>query len=58
MLDAQTRAWLRRSGSAGELFPAIAQADLESGALFLDFFQHDRDGEKKEIVQIDLEDLA
>ena len=42
----------------GELFPAIAQADPESGALFLDFFQRDRDGERKGIVQIDLEGLA
>lgn len=42
----------------GELFPAIARADPESGALFLDFFQRDRDGERKGIVQIDLEDLA
>ena len=42
----------------GELFPAIARADPESEALFLDFFQRDRDGERKGIVQIDLEDLA
>ena len=42
----------------GELFPAAAPADPESGALFLDFFQRDRDGERKGIVRIDLEGLA
>jgi|SRR5436305_2828823 len=42
----------------GELFPAAAQADPKSGALFLDFFQRGRDGEQKGIVQIDLEGLA
>ena len=41
----------------GELFPAQAPAD-SSGALFLDFFQHDRDGNAKGIVKIDLGDLA
>jgi hypothetical protein len=42
----------------GELFPAAAPADPKSGALFLDFFQRDRDGERKGIVRIDLEGLA
>jgi hypothetical protein len=42
----------------GELFLAAAPADPKSGALFLDFFQRDRDGERKGIVKIDLEGLA
>lgn len=42
----------------GELFPAADSADPESGARFLDFFQRDRDGERKGIVRIDLEDLT
>lgn len=42
----------------GELFPASFVADPESGAQFLDFFQRDRDGEPKGIIQIDLEGLA
>lgn len=42
----------------GELFLAAAPADPKSGALFVDFFQRDRDGERKGIVQIDLEGLA
>jgi hypothetical protein len=42
----------------GELFPAQAVADSGSGALFLDFFQRDRNGESKGIIQINLEDLA
>lgn len=42
----------------GELFPAVAPADPKSGALFLDFFQRDRDGKRKGIVRIDLEGLT
>lgn len=41
----------------GELFPASFVAEPESGARFFDFFQHDRDGEPKGIIQIDLEGL-
>jgi hypothetical protein len=54
--DDGRRAQKERFG--GELFLANAQADAESGALFLDFFQRDRDGEPKGIIQIDLEDLT
>jgi hypothetical protein len=41
----------------GELFPASFVAEPKSGARYLDFFQRDRDGEPKGIIQIDLEDL-
>lgn len=40
----------------GELFIAATQAD-ELGTRFLDFFQLDRDGRSKGIIQIDLEDI-
>ena len=40
----------------GELFVANWQAD-PLGTLFLDFFQRDRDGRAKGIIQIDLETL-
>ena len=40
----------------GELFIAATQAD-ELGTRFLDFFQLDRDGKSKGIIQIDLEDI-
>ncbi len=46
------------SAFGGELFPASFVAEPESGALFLDFFQRDRDGEPKGIIQVDLEGLA
>jgi hypothetical protein len=42
----------------GELFPASFVADPKSRALFLDFFQRDRDGEWKGIIQTDLEGLT
>jgi hypothetical protein len=41
----------------GELFPASFVAEPKSGARYLDFFQRNRDGEPKGIIQIDLEDL-
>jgi len=41
---------------AGEMFVASWGAD-PMGTLFLDFFQHDRDGRAKGIVQIDLESI-
>jgi hypothetical protein len=41
----------------GELFIADRAAE-PGGTRFLDFFQRDRDGEPKGIIQIDLEDLA
>lgn len=41
----------------GELFPAQAPAD-SSGALFIDFFRHDREGNAKGIVKIDLGGLT
>ena len=40
----------------GELFPARNSAD-RAGLTFLEFFQRDRDGRPKGIVQIDLETL-
>lgn len=51
----------RRAGQkakfGGELFPAHAQAD-GAGRAFLEFFQSDKDtGQRKGIVQIDLEGL-
>jgi len=41
----------------GEMFIAATQAD-ELGTRFLDFFQLDRDGRPKGIIQIDLEEIA
>jgi hypothetical protein len=41
----------------GELFIAAMPAD-ELGIRFLDFFQLDRDGRSKGIIQIDLKDIA
>lgn len=41
----------------GELFIATTPAD-ELGTLFLDFFQLDRDGRSKGIIQIDLMEIA
>ena len=38
------------------MFVASSQAD-PLGTLFLDFFQHDRNGNAKGIVQIELESL-
>ena len=40
----------------GELFPADLAAD-PLGTLFRDFFQHDRDGNPKGIIVIDLENF-
>ena len=50
--DRLTAEWSRDLDAMG------APADPESGALFLDFFQRDRDGERKGIVRIDLEGLT
>ena len=44
-----------KSKYLGELFPATSSA--EPGVLFRDFFQSDRDGVAKGIVQIDLGSL-
>ena len=41
----------------GEMFIAATQAD-RLGTRFLDFFQLDRDGRRKGIIQIDLEDTT
>ena len=48
----------QREKFRGELFPAQAVADPQSGALFIDFFQRDRDKNPKGIVKIDLGGLA
>ena len=40
----------------GEMFLAAAPAD-RLGTLFLEFFQLDRDGRRKGIIQIDLKDI-
>lgn len=46
----------QRAKFDGEMFVASWAAD-PMGTLFLDFFQHDRDGRPKGIVQIDLESI-
>lgn len=46
----------QKAAFGGELFIADARADPQ-GTLFRDFFQTDRDGRRKGIVVIDLEDL-
>lgn len=58
LLDLAPPRTAQKERFGGELFPTNAQADSGSGALFLDFFQSDRDGERKGIVQIDLEGVA
>lgn len=57
LLDLAPPRTAQRERFGGELFPASFVADPGSRALFLDFFQRDRDGEPKGIVQIDLEGL-
>ena len=52
--DAGRRA--QKAKYRGELFPADAAAD-PLGTLFRDFFQHDRDGNHKGIIVIDLENF-
>lgn len=58
LLDLAAPRAAQKERFGGELFPASFVADPESGAQFLDFFQRDRDGEPKGIIQIDLEGLA
>ena len=58
LLDLAPPRTAQKERFGGELFPANAQAGSRSGALFLDFFQHDRNGEQKGIIQIDLEGIA
>jgi len=46
----------QKAAFAGELFTADSRADPQ-GTLFRDFFQTDRDGNRKGIVVIDLQNL-
>lgn len=57
LLDFSGHREAQKSKFKGEMFIATTQADaLETR--FLDFFQLDRDGRPKGIIQIDLEDIA
>jgi len=58
LLDLTPPRTAQKERFGGELFPASFVAEPESGALTLDFFQRDRDGEPKGVIQIDLEGLA
>ena len=55
LLDFSNRRAAMKSKYLGELFPATTSA--QPGVLFRDFFQSDRDGVAKGIVQIDLRSL-
>lgn len=55
LLDFSNRRAAMKAKFGGELFPASAQA--EPGVLYRDFFQTDRSGVSKGIVQIDLGSL-
>ncbi|MBK5218203.1 MAG: hypothetical protein JJE35_00195 [Thermoleophilia bacterium] len=57
-LDLAAPRMAQKERFGGELFPASFVADPKSRARFLDFFQRDRDGEPKGIIQIDLEGLT
>ncbi|MDP1647320.1 MAG: hypothetical protein Q8M01_03840 [Rubrivivax sp.] len=57
LLDFEGQREAQKDKFEGELFIAATQAD-ELGTRFLDFFQRDRDGRPKGIIQIDLEELA
>lgn len=46
----------QKAAFLGEMFISDAKADPQ-GTLFLDFFQTDRDGQRKGIIVIDLKDL-
>lgn len=56
LFDFQGHREAQKTKFGGEMFPATVPADA-IGTLFLDFFQLDRDGGQKGIVQIDLENL-
>ena len=58
LLDLAPPRTAQKERFSGELFPASHVAEPQSGARFLDFFQRDRDGEPKGIIQIDLEGLT
>lgn len=57
LLDLAPPRTAQKERFGGELFPASFVAEPESGMRFFDFFRHDRDGEPKGIIQIDLEGL-
>ncbi|MFN2427915.1 MAG: hypothetical protein ABR587_15880 [Candidatus Binatia bacterium] len=57
LLDFNGRREAQKAKFKGELFLAEDPAD-GVGRLFLDFFQSDRDGRSKGIIQIDLEDFT
>jgi hypothetical protein len=56
LLDFADKRAAQKKKFDGEMFVASWQAD-PLGTLFLDFFQHDRNGNAKGIVQIELESL-
>lgn len=53
LLDFSNRRAAQKAKYRGELFLADVAAN-SAGTLFLDFFQHDRDGKSKGIVKLDL----
>lgn len=57
LLDFEGHREAQKARFEGEMFIALTQADA-LGLCFLDFFQFDRDGRPKGIIQIDLEDIA
>lgn len=57
LLDFEGHREAQKAKFEGEMFIAATQADT-LGTRFLDFFQLDRDGRPKGIIQIDLEDIA
>lgn len=56
LLDFANRRAAQKAKFDGEMFVANGQAE-PLGTLFLDFFQRDRNGRAKGVVQIDLETL-
>ncbi len=57
LLDVAPPRTAQKQRFGGELFPASLVAEPKSGVYYLEFFQHDRDGKPKGIVQIDLESV-
>lgn len=57
LLDFTNKRAAQKAKYYGELFFADVAAD-SVGTLFLDFFQHDRDGNPKGIVKINLRSLT
>jgi hypothetical protein len=53
LLDFKNKRAAQKAKYGGELFPASHTADRQ-GKTFLEFFQQDRDGNPKGIIQINL----